>query len=173
MTSPYGPFGSNDPQPWGRPSAGTAVPAPQWGSVPPPQWGPAPAPQWGPASESQPTQAPGQPDRRRLRPGGPGRLALVIGGPVVALAALVAVLGLTWPGFLNEKVFDDGALQVGVTGVLRDSYQLDVTGVDCPPEQPVRVDERFPCSVVVDGEQRTVTVVVTSGDGRFEVGRPQ
>lgn len=181
MTSPYGPFANNGPQSWGQPAGGpeaaagggAAGPVSQWGQVPAPQWGPAPDPQWGPASESRPGQQPERPRRRRFFSGRPARLVLAVGGPVLALAALVVVLGLTWPGFLNHKVFDGGALQVGVTGVLRDSYQVDVTGVSCPANQPVRVDTRFPCAVLVGGEQKTVTIVVTSDDGRFEVGRPQ
>lgn len=182
MTSPYGPFRDNDPQPWGQPSGsgpatvaqdGTAHPAPRWSSASPPHWGPAPAPQWGPAAPGDPGPETGQPRRRRPWAGRRARLALTVGGPVLALAALVVVLGLTWPGFLNQKVFDGAALQAGVTDVLRNSYQVDVTAVSCPSGQPVRAGVRFPCAVLVAGEQKTVTIVVTSDDGRFEVGRPQ
>ncbi|RKR86319.1 uncharacterized protein DUF4333 [Micromonospora pisi] len=182
MTSPYGPFGSNDPQPWGQPPGGSpgpasgdgaAAPVPRWGPVPAPQWGPAPVPQWGPASQSRPVQDPGQSDRRPRWRVPTVRRALLVTGPVLGLVALVVVLGLVWPGFLNKKVFDGAALQVGVTDVLRNSYQVEVGAVNCPAGQPVRVGTRFPCVVLVDGEQRTVTIVVTSDDGRFEVGRPQ
>ncbi|MFI6761184.1 DUF4333 domain-containing protein [Micromonospora sp. NPDC050417] len=182
MTSPYGPFGSNDPQSWSQPTGGGpgtasggggAGPVPRWGSVPAPQWGPAPVPQWGPASQSRPAQDPGQSDRRPRWRLPTTRRTLLVVGPVLVLAALVVVLGLVWPGFLDKLVFDRAALQVGVTDVLRNSYQVDVTAVSCPADQPVRVGTRFPCAVLVNGEQRTVTIVVTSDDGRFEVGRPQ
>ncbi|MFK3979100.1 DUF4333 domain-containing protein [Micromonospora sp. NPDC050397] len=182
MTSPYGPFHDNDPQRWGQPLGSPPAgpedgprPAPRWSAASPLHWGPAPAPQWGPASTEQsgPGQQDGEPGRRRPATGRRARLALTVGGPVLALAALVVVLGLTWPGFLNQKVFDGPALQVGVADVLRNSYQVDVTGVSCPAGQPVRAEARFPCAVLVGGEQKTVTIVVSSDDGRFEVGRPQ
>jgi hypothetical protein len=199
MTSPYGSFGNNNPQQWGQqpvartagapeggpvpqPSAqwGSAPvtrPAAQWGSAPvtpAPRWEPAPPPQWGPSSTAAPAAQPGQnrgATKSRSRRG--SKLALTIAVPVVVLVALVGVLGFAWPGFLNKKVFDSAALQAGVTSVLTNNYQVNATNVTCPANQPVQVGSRFPCSLLVDGQQETVTVTVISGDGQFEVGRPQ
>ncbi|MFC0506226.1 DUF4333 domain-containing protein [Micromonospora costi] len=135
------------------------------GTPPPPRWTPAPPPQWGPVAPSQA----GRERRRTVSP----RLVALIAGPVVVAVAAVAVLGLVWPGFLNRKVFDTAALQRGVLTVLREDYQLDADVVACPVTPPVTVGSRFSCSAQVAGQPRTVTVTVTSADGRFEVGRPQ
>lgn len=132
-----------------------------------PRWSPAPPPQWGPT-----TAEPGARDRRRRRVLSP-KLALAVAGPVVLLVALVAVLGLVWPGFLNEKVFDTAAVQRGVLTVLREDYQLDADAVTCPVAPPVTVGSRFSCSAQVAGVPKTVAVTVTSADGRFEVSRPR
>ncbi|MBM0232299.1 DUF4333 domain-containing protein [Micromonospora sp. STR1_7] len=150
MSNPYGSFGADD--------NGVSPPAPRWAPAPPPQWGPA-------------STAPGAgaERRRRISP----KLVAGLAGPVVALVALVAVLGLVWPGFLNRKVFDTAALQQGVLTVLRDDYQLDANNVACPTGQSVTVGSRFSCSAQVAGLPKTVSVTVKSPDGRFEVGRPQ
>ncbi|MGK5737899.1 DUF4333 domain-containing protein [Micromonospora sp. URMC 103] len=138
--------------------------APATTSAPAPRWTPAP-PQWGPAGPV--------PETGRPRRGVPPKIVAAIAGPVVLAVALVAVLGLVWPGFLNRKVFDTAALQRGVLTVLRENYQLDADEVACPVAPRVKVDNRFSCSARVAGEPRTVTVRVTSSDGRFEVGRPE
>ncbi len=98
---------------------------------------------------------------------------IVVASAVAAGATLVAVLGLVWPGFLNRKVFDTAALQQGVLSVLRDDYQLDADLVACPPGRAVTVGSSFSCSAEVAGVPKTITVTVTSSDGRFEVGRPR
>ncbi|PWR11037.1 hypothetical protein DKT68_07110 [Micromonospora acroterricola] len=150
MTKPYGGFGADD--------NGAPPPAPRWAPAPPPQWGPAST-----------VPGAGAERRRRISP----KLVAGVAGPVVALVALVAVLGLVWPGFLNRKVFDTAALQQGVLTVLRDDYQLDANNVACPTGQSVTVDNRFSCSAQVAGVSKTISVTVKSSDGRFEVGRPQ
>ncbi|MBM0277248.1 DUF4333 domain-containing protein [Micromonospora tarensis] len=149
MTNPYGSLdGSATP-----PAA--APPAPRWTPAPPPQFGPS-------ASGPETGRAP----RRGVSP----KLVAAIGGPVVL--AVVLVLGLLWPGFLNRKVFDTAALQRGVLTVLRENYQLDADEVACPVAPPVKVNSRFSCSARIAGQPKTVTVTVTSSAGRFEVGRP-
>ncbi|MGC4859749.1 DUF4333 domain-containing protein [Micromonospora sp. DT41] len=134
--------------------------------TPAPGWAPAPPAQWGPASTGSTTPSEG---RRRFS----RRLVIAVAGPVVAVVALVAVLGLAWPGFLNKKVFDTAALQQGVLSVLRDDYLLDADLVTCPPGRPVTLGSRFSCSAQVAGRPKTITVTVVSSDGRFEVARPQ
>ncbi|MET7666612.1 DUF4333 domain-containing protein [Micromonospora luteifusca] len=151
MTSPYGRLDDSTTPP------AAAPPAPRWAPAPPPQFGPA-----APGSES------GRASRRGVSP----KLVAAIGGPVVLVVALVVVLGLIWPGFLNRKVFDTAALQRGVLTVLRENYQLDADEVACPVAPPVTVNSRFSCSTRIAGEPKTVTVTVTSSAGRFEVGRP-
>ncbi|WP_422772895.1 DUF4333 domain-containing protein [Plantactinospora sp. WMMC1484] len=137
------------------------------GSPPPaPRWTPAPPAQWGPDSTGS---HPPVERRRRLS----RRLAIAIVAPVVAAVALVAVLGLVWPGFFVTRVFDTAEVQQGVLSVLRDDYQLDADLVACPPGQSVTVGSRFSCSAQVGGVPKTVSVTVVSSDGRFEVGRPQ
>ncbi|MEU8256632.1 DUF4333 domain-containing protein [Micromonospora inaquosa] len=133
--------------------------------TPAPRWAPAPPAQWGPDSTG-----PNTPVGRRRRVS--RKAVIAVAGPVVAVATLVAVLGLLWPGFLNRKVFDTAALQQGVLSVLRDDYQLDADLVACPPGRAVTVGSRFSCSAQVAGVPRTITVTVVSSDGRFEVSRP-
>ncbi|MFC3503344.1 DUF4333 domain-containing protein [Micromonospora krabiensis] len=144
--------------PYGVADGGSPTPAPRWAPAPPPQWGPAST------GSSTPVER-----RRRVSP----KLAVAVAGPVVVVVALVAVLGLAWPGFLNKKVFDAAALQQGVLTVLRDDYQLDADLVACPSGRSVTVGSRFSCSAQVAGAPKTITVTVLSSDGRFEVGRPQ
>ncbi|MEU4470079.1 DUF4333 domain-containing protein [Micromonospora sp. NPDC023888] len=151
MTDPYGRLDGSTPPP------AAAPPAPRWAPAPPPQFGPA-------ATGPQTGRAP----RRGVSP----KLVAAIGGPVVLAVAVVLVLGLLWPGFLNRKVFDTAALQRGVLTVLRENYQLDADEVACPVAPPVTVNNRFSCSARIAGEPRTVTVTVVSSAGRFEVGRP-
>ncbi|MEU8216313.1 DUF4333 domain-containing protein [Micromonospora taraxaci] len=134
--------------------------------TPAPRWAPAPPAQWGPDSTGS---RPPVGRRRRVSQ----KLLIAVVGPVVAVVALVAVLGLVWPGFFVTKVFDTAALQQGVLSVLRDDYQLDADLVACPPGRSVEVGSRFSCSAQVAGVPKTVAVTVLSSDGRFEVGRPQ
>ncbi|WP_433129540.1 DUF4333 domain-containing protein [Micromonospora sp. CA-240977] len=148
MTNPYGSLDA---------SATPPAAAPRWAPAPPPQFGPA-----APGSET------GRAPRRGVSP----KLVAAIGGPVVLAVAVVLVLGLLWPGFLNRRVFDTAGLQRGVLTVLRENYQLDADEVACPVAPPVQVNSRFSCSVRIAGEPKTVTVTVTSSAGRFEVGRP-
>ncbi|MBY8874505.1 DUF4333 domain-containing protein [Micromonospora sp. PLK6-60] len=145
----------------------TPYPGADGGSpTPAPGWAPAPPAQWGPDSTGA---SPPVGRRRRVS----RKLVIAVAGPVVAVVALVLVLGLAWPGFLHRKVFDTAALQQGVLSVLREDYQLDADLVACPPGRSVTVGSSFSCSAQVAGAPATVTVTVLSRDGRFEVGRPQ
>lgn len=57
--------------------------------------------------------------------------------------------------------------------MLTESYGLtDVSDVSCPSGQKVEKDTTFTCTVLVDGDQREVTVTFTDDDGTYEVGRP-
>lgn len=112
-------------------------------------------------------------DRARRR----SRLPLVVGGIVVALLAVGAVLAFVWPGFLNTTVFDQAALQSGVQRVLVEDYGYPVVGdVTCGEAGagPIRVvtGTSFTCTTTIDGTPSVVPVTVTSDTGDYEVGRP-
>ena len=76
------------------------------------------------------------------------------------------------PGFFNTKVLDVGAVQTGVQQVLTQDYGLKVQSVTCPDGQQVLPNATFECTAVVDGDQVTVPIKITSEDGNYEVGRP-
>ena len=112
-------------------------------------------------------------DRARRR----SRLPLLIGGIVLALLAVGAVLAFVWPGFLNTTVFDQAALQSGVQRVLVEDYGYPVVGeVTCGEAAagPIRVvtGTTFTCTTTIDGATAVVPVEVTSDTGDYEVSRP-
>lgn len=92
---------------------------------------------------------------------------------VVVLIAVVAFLGFVTPGFFNKKVFDNNAVQEGVSTVLKNDYKLKVSSVTCPADQPVKASTTFTCKATVDGQEKSVTITVKSDDGHYEVGQPQ
>jgi hypothetical protein len=97
---------------------------------------------------------------------------MIIGAAAVVVLALVGVLGFVSPGFFNTRVLDANAVQSGVQQVLSQDYDLEVQTVTCPQGQEVVPDATFECTAVVDGDQVTVPIKITSVDGNYEVGRP-
>ena len=95
---------------------------------------------------------------------------LIIGGLVIVAVIAVAALLMS----MNAKdTLSQSAAQQGVSKVLTESYGLtDVSDVSCPSGQKVEKDTTFTCTVLVDGDQREVTVKFTDDDGTYEVGRP-
>ncbi len=71
------------------------------------------------------------------------------------------------------RVFDAKTMQADVKKILTETYQVsDVGDVLCPANQTVKDGSTFTCTVQVSGEGKTVTITVTGGDGRYEVGAP-
>ncbi|MGH3566639.1 MAG: DUF4333 domain-containing protein [Pseudonocardia sp.] len=99
-------------------------------------------------------------------------LPWIIGALVVVLG-LVAVLGFVTPAFLVSRVFDRAALQQGVQQMLTENYGIaGVESVTCEAGVEVVAGESFECAAVVEGEDVTVPIRITSADGDYEVGRP-
>ena len=97
---------------------------------------------------------------------------LALSAAVVLVLAVVGVLGFVSPGFFNTRVLDASAVQSGVQQVLSQDYDLEVQSVTCPDGQQVVPDATFECTAIVDGDQVSVPIKITSADGNYEVGRP-
>ncbi|WP_420120868.1 DUF4333 domain-containing protein [Nakamurella sp.] len=74
-------------------------------------------------------------------------------------------------------IFDERRVAAGVTQVLTDDppdgYGLTgVRGVTCPRNQRVEVGATFDCAFTLDGRPSTVTIIVRSADGLYEVQPP-
>lgn len=138
---------------------------------------------------AQPYQAQGQPGYGQQYPnpygqqpgfGGPeqegGRRrggliwGLVIG--VVVIVAAVAITGFVWPAWATTKVFDQSALQDGVTTILKNDYKLNVTAVSCPSGQDVSAGSTFTCTATIDGQPKQVQITVKDSSGTYEVAQP-
>lgn len=79
--------------------------------------------------------------------------------------------------FAPVKVFDARKMAVGVTRVLTDDppdgYGLTgVRNLTCPKNQKVEVGATFDCAFELDGQPTTVTIIVRSEDGLYEVRPP-
>lgn len=182
--NPQAPGWAQQPPPGGG-WAGGPPQQPQWG--PPPQqgggqWGPPgqqPGP-WGPPGQQPPAQwGPGYPPLPGAGGPAPRRrsaVPFVIGGVVLALLAIGAILAFVAPGFLRSTVFDQAALQAGVQRVLTDDYRYTGVGeVRCGTSgEIIRVETgaEFTCSTTIDGAPATIPVRVTSDTGDYEVSRP-
>ena len=93
-------------------------------------------------------------------------MRIVNGLGVTALAAVLLSMNA-------KDTLSQDAAQQGVSKVLTESYGLSaVSDVSCPSGQKVEKDATFTCTVLVDGDQREVTVKFTDDDGTYEVGRP-
>jgi Domain of unknown function (DUF4333) len=174
----YGQPGQPGQQPYGQTAfgqqqAGQQAPwAGQQGAWGQPGAGQQPAQQWGGPQDAQQPWAQGYPSPE-ARGGAKSRLPLIIGAvAAVVVLAVVGVLGFVSPGFFNTRVLDSAAVQTGVQQVLTQDYDLEVQSVTCPQGQQVVPDTTFECTAVVDGDQVTVPIRITSTDGNYEVGRP-
>lgn len=99
---------------------------------------------------------------------------------VIVLAAAAVVL--FWkPGYLNKTVFDQDALQDGVTMILTNAATDDPAGygyddvadVICPADAAVTAGDSFTCTATVDGAESTITVTVVDAEGTYKVGLPK
>lgn len=108
-------------------------------------------------------------------------LLMVVGSLFVGGCGVRAVPGTAVPIELRETVgpgeilvFDAPVLEEGVRQILTEEYY--VAGIDdvrCPPDEEVRVDHRFECEVMIDGNGRSVTITVLSDEGEYEVSPPE
>jgi len=99
---------------------------------------------------------------------------------VVVLAAAAVVL--FWkPGYLSSTVFDQAAVQDGVTTILTNAptddpagYGLDgVSDVVCPSGVKVTAGATFTCTLTQDGSDKSVTVTIVDDSGTYKVGLPR
>jgi hypothetical protein len=96
----------------------------------------------------------------------------------VLAAAVAAVLGLVWPGWLVGKRLDLGHAEAAITALLADpanSFGASVSDVRCNDGQApkVRRGSSFTCRVVIDGQARQVTATFTDDRGDYVVSAPQ
>ena len=76
----------------------------------------------------------------------------LVGGAILAIAAIVLVTGLWLPGWF-PKTFSQSAVEDGVKKVLSTDYSIDnVEKVSCPPGQSVSSGKKFSCDVTVGGQ---------------------
>ena len=78
-----------------------------------------------------------------------------------------------WSSPNDSEVFSELSIQDGVHQVLSDDYKLEVSSVNCPSGQPVRVGSTFDCTASIDGQPRRVPITVETADGQYQVGEPQ
>ncbi|MGW4246758.1 DUF4333 domain-containing protein [Nocardia sp. NPDC004722] len=113
--------------------------------------------------------------------------AIIIVGLLVVIAIILAVgqndtsgprpaPALT-PGAVETSTdtarLDQAAVEAGVVRVLNDSYGVsDITDVRCPSSMLAQVNTVYVCTLRIGGENKKVSVKVTSADGTYEVGRP-
>ncbi|MFB1298220.1 DUF4333 domain-containing protein [Mycobacterium sp. pW049] len=139
----------------------------------------------------QPTQYGQQPGQYGQYPGYPQpgseegskkSLALiggVVGGFVLLVVIVVAVLGFWKPGFFVTTKLDVNAAQTGVEQILTDETNgygaKNVNDVNCNNgvSPTVKKGDTFNCEVSIDGTKRQVTVTFQDDDGTYEVGRPK
>src|SRR2546423_508596 len=75
-----------------------------------------------------------------------------------------------------KSVFDTGAVQDGVRGVLINSYGVardQIESVRCPTNQEVKAGSTFTCTVELGGTnpgQKQVDITVRNDSGAYEVG---
>jgi hypothetical protein len=171
--------GPQHQQQWGQ--------QPQYGQQPgysqqPPQYGQPQQEQPGGAYPPQQYGQPGQYDYGQP-PGYPGppqagekksKKGLLIGiVALVVVGAAVGVLGFLAPGFFVTKVFDNMAVQTGVTTIYKQKYsEPSIKDVTCPAQQEVKDGLTFECTANVAGKPVRVPITVKGTGGNYEVGTP-
>ncbi|ADG78782.1 hypothetical protein TPAU25S_01648 [Tsukamurella paurometabola] len=190
-------FGGQPPagQPYAAPGADQTQIAPQFGGQwPGAQGQPGQYPQ-GQPGQPQPGQhsgqfgypgQPGQPYGQFVpqyagAPGMPGapkksKNGLIIGigaAVVIAIVVIVVLVGYFTDAFFGKK-FDNGAVNEGVTKVLKENYnESDTKDVKCNTDGvKVKEGSTFTCDATISGKQRTVDVKVLDSDGKYQVGAP-
>lgn len=171
---PYGqqPYGQPEQQPYGGYGQQPTQQYP--GGYGQPQQQP-----YGGYGQQPPGGYPGQPPYGQQPPkkGGGAWIWVVVVVVVLAVGAF-GVLGFITPGFLNNKVFDEAALEGddGVKKILVENYNVDaeeIGAIDCPAEQEVKQGNTFECTVTIGDEENTVKITVKDDDGQYEVGTPE
>ncbi|WP_194853005.1 DUF4333 domain-containing protein [Nocardia sp. SYP-A9097] len=72
-----------------------------------------------------------------------------------------------------ESRLDPATVAAALPSVLRKSYGIaDVEDASCPDSMPARVGAVYDCTLTIGGENKTVSVRVTTRQGTYEVGRP-
>jgi len=99
-------------------------------------------------------------------------------GVAAAAAAVLAVTGLWWPGFLHRTALDVTAAEKGVTTVLtaKDGFgATNVTDVVCNngKNPRVRSGATFGCEVTIGGATKHLTVTFADNAGTYWVGGPE
>jgi hypothetical protein len=103
----------------------------------------------------------------------------VVGGLLVLVIAVVAVMGFWKPGFFVTTKLDVNAAQTGVAQILGDEANgygaKNVKDVKCNngSSPTVKKGDTFDCEVSIDGTKRQVTVTFQDDNGTYEVGRPK
>lgn len=176
-----GGFPQQGPGPYSQPTPGgypqQQPPPPQHSSEPffpgsPQQQSPYP-PYGGPQGQfgghhNNPFQSP-IPEMGKKKP----LVLWIVTGVIVLALVAVGILGFVTPGFFNKKVFDNAAVQDGVSKMLKDYYKVNPSAVSCPTDQEVKAGSTFTCTVTINGQQQKVTNKITTDDGHYEVGQPQ
>lgn len=109
------------------------------------------------------------------------KAGLIIAIIVLLLAAAAAAVWFLKPEWIQKTVFDQTALEEGVTSILTNSPDADPAGyglsgisdVRCPDGQQVEVEAVFVCHIDHDGDAKTVVVTVMDAEGLYQVGAPQ
>lgn len=127
------------------------------------------------AQQADPTASFGRPAGEAAAPRSPWRQrrAVLIGGVVTVVVAVLAVTAFWVPGFLVTDKLSGSAAESGVRTILTTDYQAtDVSDVRCPDGQKVARGGTFRCTVTIAGAQQQVTVTFLDDEGTYEVGRP-
>ncbi|MEO7127174.1 MAG: DUF4333 domain-containing protein [Nakamurella sp.] len=110
------------------------------------------------------------------------RAGLFVGLILVVVVIAAAAVVLLWkPGYLRTTVFDQVAVQKGVTTILTNAptanpagYGLDgVQDVTCPSGVAVKASETFTCTLTMDGASKSVVVTIVDDSGTYKVGLPR
>lgn len=73
----------------------------------------------------------------------------------------------------HEPKLDSAAVEASIGTMLRSSYGItDVENVHCPEMMLSRPGTIYDCSLLVGGENKDVSVRVTTRQGTYEVSRP-
>lgn len=97
---------------------------------------------------------------------------VVVTALVTAVVSVLATLFATG-AFTAPPVFEQEALESGVSDVLSGDFELsDVKGVSCPAEVVAERGEQFECTFSSGGEDLSVPVEVLNDEGQYRVGGP-
>lgn len=123
--------------------------------------------------QQPPQQAYGAPTAAAPRAKKSGRAGTVVVTALVTAAVSVLATLFATGTFTAPAVFEQEALESGVSEVLSGDFELsDVTGVSCPAEVVAERGEQFECTFSSGGEDLSVPVEVLNDEGQYRVGGP-